>query len=135
MKKFLVLASITLCLAICAPPIEAQTPLVASKTANTNADTSYVTFKMLPYFDQMSVQLIVSKTSGTVAGYIRPQYSLDGVNYINANDSLTVGNLTTQSNVWTYTGNSYLFYRYRYITSGTQVSALKGYYLTRTRPN
>ncbi len=131
MKQFL---SLAVCLLlVTAKPAEAQIPITPTKSTLTNADTSYLTFKMVPTFDHMSVQAIVTKTSGTVAGVILPQYSNDGINYISGNDSLIVGNTPINTKIWLYTGNSYLYYRYRYVTSGTQVSTLKGYYISRSR--
>lgn len=100
----------------------------------TNAATTYLTAKVSTP-GTLTVQLSATKVSGTVAGSASLQASIDGANTpgnwfaVPGTDTLTFtdGN---NSKVWTVSSNA-LAYRIRYVTTGTNKTAPKGFYLIR----
>jgi hypothetical protein len=111
----------------------AQQPMTASKAANTNADTSYLTVKLTGFYDVLSFQAVQTKTSGEVAGYAVLQASIDGSNYVDISaDSLTLADVAVNTKMWTLTNSPYTHYRIAMRTSNG-VSAPKGYYVARKR--
>lgn len=99
---------------------------------NTNAETEYLSTGRVPGASgNFSLQVVVSKTSGTVAGTVTPQYSLDGTNFI-AIPGLTALTLTdqaTNTQIWTVTDKKALYYRMAVTTTGTVATSSVGYYL------
>lgn len=111
---------------------QAQTLMAPAADTTTNADTVYlVSPKLTSSYDVVTVQLNVTKISGTVAGNAEIQASLDGVNYSTvAEDTLTLTN-GNSSKIWALGRSDYLYYRVRVATSGTQSSAARGIILYR----
>lgn len=105
----------------------ATTGNAADTVNNTSAET--LTKQINGSYGEVTVQLTVTKISGTVAGTAVLQGSLDGTNYtilgyVNAQpadtaNSVTNTNITT--NVWTWPAGSskYLYYRVTVTGSGT----------------
>jgi hypothetical protein len=121
MKKLLFASLAIVCLATTAI---AQKPFrtVKDTVINTNADTSNVTISNVEG-GLKGLQATVIKTSGTVAGRVILQGSIDNVAWVDVNtDTLTLSNTASQSKVWAITNASYMSYRVEFITSGTQVS-------------
>lgn len=83
---------------------------------DTGIDTQYV--KTSGYFPIVTIQLIVTKNSGTVGGTSILQGSLDGVNYINT-DTLTLSNVDLNTKFISKPGNPYWYYRVITTGSGT----------------
>lgn len=124
MKKFLF---ITMLLFSCVLFASAQSSLSASKDTLNNADTAYLTAPRLgaPY-TVLSIQLNVTKISGTVAGTAVVQGSIDGINYTSiSSDTL---NLVNGNNIklWALGNAQYPYHRVAVITSGTQSSSVNG---------
>ncbi|TAN17232.1 MAG: hypothetical protein EPN37_07200 [Chitinophagaceae bacterium] len=124
MKKFLLIGMFFFsCIAFAS----AQSALNASKSTLTNADTSYLTAPRLgaPY-TVLSIQLNVTKISGTVAGTAVVQGSIDGINYTSiSSDTL---NLVNGNNIklWALGNAQYPYHRVVVITNGTQSSSVNG---------
>lgn len=100
-----------------------------------NTGTGYVELTTSQYYDKISVQVVVTKLSGTAAGTVTLQGSNDGVNYVTYNSTLssartlTVTNQTTNTAVFVITGTPYKYHRLSYTGSGTMSCTLKGYLL------
>jgi hypothetical protein len=140
MKKLLLLLAITASLlaaqsftnTVHAQVVKTLTPSAADDTL-VNADTAFITVDMLN--NATAVEGHVEKISGTVAGTIVLQGSIDGTNYDDIS-SLTLANVATNYKVYPLhpaTGKLiYAKYRLRFITSGTCSVKPKGYLLRRS---
>jgi len=99
----------------------------ASKTTNTNTDTSYHRSDLAGQtnnFANLTIQAVVTKTSGTVAGSAILYASLDNSNWTAiGSDTLTLANQATNFHLWHVTSSLYRYYRITVLTSGTQVSS------------
>jgi hypothetical protein len=77
-----------------------------------------------------SIQAVVTKGTGTVAGTTILQYSVDGVNYKTFNavgDTLAHTNVATNSKIWPLTTVIYPYYRLVSTGSGTMSALIRGY--------
>ena len=74
----------------------------------------------------LTLQSTVTTVSGTVAGTVKPQGSIDGVLYtdIAGITAFTLTNVATQSCSFVITPSSYRFYRITVTPSGTQSSRI-----------
>lgn len=112
----------------------AQGPLTATKTTLTNADTSYFSAGISGPANFVSLQMNITKVSGTVAGNIVIQCSEDAVMWSTATDTAHAAVVTytvtdgTQTKRWELGPQRARYYRARLITSGTQVCTGKGFY-------
>ena len=132
MKKILYLAFMCVCVAFIGR-VHAQGPMSASQTTLTNADTSYLT--ATPGGGKfVSLQLNITKVSGTVAGSVLVQSSNDASSWYTSTDTahavigaytITDGN---QSKFWELGEQRSRYYRLRVITTGTQVSTVNGFF-------
>ena len=86
----------------------------------TNTGTAYLSLKLTGYYT-VSIQVNVTKISGTLGGTIVLQGSLDGTNYVTipSSSSLTVTNVASQGYLWTYSNSPYLYYRVLATGTGT----------------
>lgn len=116
--------------------VKAQAPvtpdrIVSATDTNTNATTTYVTFASIKS-KVKSFQATVTKISGTVAGTVLLQGTIDGSAWVDLNtDTLTLANQATNTKVWTITSTSYNSYRAKFTTTGTQVSYMTLAYMRR----
>jgi hypothetical protein len=116
-------------------PIQAQivTTVKATKDTLTNADTAYVNFSVTNL--AKSVEAHVTKVSGTVAGKVYFQATVDGTNYTTI-DSLTLADQSVNYKVFPLHASNgrltYATYRFSIYESGTCKSAPKGYLLRRS---
>ncbi len=95
----------------------------------TNTGSTYVQINAIAVYEQVSIEAVVTKISGTVAGTVLLSGSNDAVNYINLNtDTLSNTDVTTNKKMWVITGNKYLYYRLTGLGSGTMAASLKGYF-------
>ena len=94
----------------------------------TGSNTGYITSaKIANNLHDVSIQAVCSRRSGTAAGTLTLQASVDGTNYKAITDSTTVPQITTatltntvtQSFLWRVDGNPYPYYRVSLTTSGT----------------
>ena len=104
-------------------------PLVAGDTL-TNADTLYKVITVTAGYSALSIQPVVTKISGTVAGNVILQGSLNGVNYVNT-DTLALTDATVNTKIFTKVTTPLVFYRLQFITAGTQSYVPRIYYVPR----
>lgn len=125
------------------PSVMTQTSTAgATKSVNTNADTSYHTVDLaspLSNYRYITITLAGTKTSGTVGGNAIVQASLDNSRWFTIGDSsgVTTQTLADGNNdkKWEFNATKWRYYRVRVATSGTQVSSYKCYFLGRKEPN
>lgn len=92
-----------------------------------NSGTANVDLATTKSWTQISVQAIITKISGTVAGTVLLQGSLDGTNYISVGaDTMTNTDVATGTHFWVVTGNPYGYYRLLLTGSGTMSATVKG---------
>jgi hypothetical protein len=119
---------------------------LGSDTA-TNTGTAYVQTRVRGWYNTVSIQAVATKISGTAAGTITLQGSLDGTNFVtvptnylfdvtgqepykvDGTATLTVTNVTTSTKIFTVIGSPFQYYRLGYTGSGTMVVRLRGYML------
>lgn len=96
-------------------------PIIPETDTLTNADTLY---KYLPKgiagFDKLTIQPVITRVSGTMAGTSFFQASLDNESWYTI-DSLVTTNQVTNTKLYHYAPPTYLYYRWMFITSGTVV--------------
>lgn len=113
---------------------KAQTTKKVTGDTLTNSDTAYITFTAIGS-RLKAIQPSLTKLSGTVAGTVLLQGTVDGTNWVNVNtDTLTLSNTPTiNTKVWLITaGTGYTSYRCRFYTSGTSTALAKAAWLRRT---
>lgn len=104
-----------------------------------NTDTLDVYYKVRGEYATISIQCKIVKVSGTVAGTVTLQGSVDGTNYETVDTmtmitdavTYTATNVATQTKTFIIDHNPYLYYKLRYIGSGTMAAILSGYLLPR----
>jgi hypothetical protein len=117
----------------------AMSPMVSSFNLSsdtiTNAGSGYVGLTVTQTYNRISIQAVVTKISGTVAGTVTVQGSVDGTNYVTVNSSYitstthTATNVATSTKMFVITGSPYKYYRLSYTGSGTMSATLKGFLL------
>lgn len=114
----------------------------ATKSVNTNADTSYHTLDLggsAFNYRYITIALAGTKTSGTVGGNAIVQASLDNSRWFTIGDSsgVTTQTLSDGNNdkKWEFNSTKWRYYRVRVATSGTQVSSYVCRLLGRKEPN
>lgn len=124
-------------LMVIAIPVSAQRatlmPLVAGDTV-VNAATVNKTFTVTAGYSVVGIQFVLTKISGTVAGTVTPQVSLDGTNYITlpGASAHTSTDVATNSNAWYITGGvPWQYIRVKGTGSGTMSAQLRVYYVLR----
>jgi hypothetical protein len=104
---------------------------LTSDTA-TNTGTTYLQTNLNKYWHKAQFQAVVTKISGTAAGTVTLQGSVDGVNYVTVSTdyatsvTMTVTNVTTTTKFMTVTSSPYRYYRLSYTGSGTMSCSIKG---------
>lgn len=111
--------------------VNSQTAMTVSDTI-TNTGTEYATLQVKSSGSIISIQAVVTKLSGTVAGTVILQASNDGLNYVTiGSDTLTLSNVTTNSYLFTVSNHPYIYYRLKATGSGTMSATLKGWLVRR----
>lgn len=108
-----------------------------SLTSDTTADagTSYVGLGVTNWYNTVTIQSVVTKISGTVAGTVTLQGSIDGTNYVTVSSSYadvtsySPTNVATSSKLFIVTGSPYRYYRLSYTGAGTMSASHRGYVL------
>ena len=97
-------------------------PGATGYTTVVNTATKTQTIRVDGYQDAVTIQVVLTKISGTAAGKVYLLGSLYGANYVRAGgaDSLVVANVATQSKIFSVANSPYLYYRTSYTGSGTQ---------------
>ena len=75
---------------------------------NTSSDT--MSFSTVKNYSVVGIQPVITKATGTMAGKSYLYGSLDGTNYV-LSDSLTLGNVTTNTTIWSLSNPTYIYYR------------------------
>jgi hypothetical protein len=117
----------------------AQKQMTGSGVILSGAATVACSLKVELPANTVSIQAVIAKTSGTLAGTLTVQGSIDGVNYETVNASLvlptpatyTVTDVASQAKIFVITGSPYLYYRLSWTGSGTMIGTLNGYILPR----
>lgn len=116
-------------------PAQSQATMTLSDDTLVNAVTEYATLQLNEPADLLSISYVLTKVSGTVAGTVLAQGSIDGTNYVNiSTDTLTLANAATNVHIWTFVKSPYKYYRTKAATTGTQVSVQAAKLYTRKPP-
>lgn len=130
MKKLLLFSSLLLS-AVFSFGQNTVTTMTGSGATVTNSGTAACSTQVVYTHEQVSAQIIVTKTSGTVDGYALIYGSVDGTNYYVLNtDTLQLANQTTNTAIWPLTGANYLYYKIVVTGSGTMAATISGKLLT-----
>lgn len=134
MKKLLfgLIAMLVLSFTVKAQSISQATPLTGNTQTITNTATGTLTVKVTDSYEVTSVQVNVTKVSGTIAGKVYMQASLDNVNFSNI-DSVTVTDKAVNSKIFLNGINKYLYYKVSYTGVGTMVGTMNGFIVARKR--
>lgn len=106
--------------------------LTSSGDTVVNTATKNLLLKVPNTQSVVSVQLVNTKISGTVAGKTYWQASNDGVNYVKL-DSITNVNQTTNTKIFIDAPARYLHYRLSTTGSGTMSMKTYGYSILRSK--
>lgn len=90
----------------------------------TDGGTAGLSATLTQQYQTIGIQFIGTKVSGTIAGTVVLQVSLDGLNYFTIGDSYTQTDITTNTMIWEldrFDGNPYLYYKVLITGSGTMV--------------
>lgn len=76
----------------------------------------------------VSIQLVVTKVSGTISGTAKPQGSIDGANWVDlpSQTAFTLTDVATQSTIWYVQNQRAAKYRVLVTGSGTMVATPSG---------
>lgn len=135
-KKLLFIISFLIAIAGLHTSAFAQSSASTSKSSLNATDTAYAYIPVSGLYAVVGIQPEYTKTSGTVAGNVIIDKTIDGVGWI-ALDTLALSNaspnifgLNPNSKVFTYPQPAATQYRVRFITS-TGVGTVKVYYMLR----
>ena len=121
--------------------LSTTTPANASDTV-TNTATNTVSIKVSNWYNSLTLQANLVKISGTQAGTLTIQGSLDGINYVTVptayiksatytpgvySGAATATNVASQSFVWTIFQSPFEYYRISWAGSGTMSSTLAAF--------
>jgi len=111
--------------------LSAQTNFTNSGDTITNSGTVSATAE-IKNAGGVSVQAVVTKISGTVAGTAVLQGSLDGTTYYTfAADTLTLSDVSSQTLIWNVAENYYVNYKVLFTGSGTMSAKAEAFYRKR----
>lgn len=105
-----------------------------------NTATEACSLKVVNSYKSVTIHALITKISGTVAGTLTLQGTVDGTTWITVDTAsfitegaatFTATNVASQSKVWIMNGAPYLWYKLSYTGSGTMSATLKGYLLPR----
>lgn len=129
MKKFILLL---FAFAAFATATTAQTVMTGSGDSVVNAATKFLKSGKQGGIASVSFQVIVTKGTGTVAGFATLEGSLNDTNYVAiSTDSLLLTDAATNTYIWTKTTSGYLYYRIKITGSGTMKAYLRGLMIAR----
>ncbi len=138
MKNILILFS--LCFAFVLGANGQTSTMTNSGDTIVNTATEACSLKVNNSYKSLSIHALITKISGTVAGTLTLQGTIDGVTWVTVDtatfvsDGLatyTATNVTSQSKVWIVSGSPYLWFKLSYTGTGTMSATLKGYILPR----
>lgn len=134
-KNFLLLISIALLFAATIAPndLSAQINVKTLTVQSSNAVSDTILFNRV-VSRVNGFQVTVQKKTGTIAGKIYFEGSLDGIGWARI-DSITLADAAINTKVFPVqksVGTSYLNYRFNTALTGTQTSTIKATYIRRT---
>jgi len=104
MKKIMILLLISISAAF---STQAQSAYSFSQTASnptgaiTNTSVDTMTYTLSRSYPLISIQPVVTKASGTMAGWAVLDYSVNGINWYVGTDTVSLSNVTTNTGVIT----------------------------------
>ena len=136
MKKGIL--GLLVCFALCLTQnASAQTVVTMGGSAGSvvNTATAYNTLEVKQGYATVAIQTVITKVSGTVAGTVTLQGSIDGTNYETVDTNYvstytvtyTPTNVATNSKVWLMNRNPYQYYRIKYVGTGTMSATMTSY--------
>lgn len=121
--------------------LKAQTyTMTSSGDTVVNTATKACSLKVAHSYKQVTIYALITKISGTVAGTLTLQGTVDGTNWITVDtaalctegaSTFTATNVASQSKTWIVNNAPYLWFKLSYTGSGTMSASLKGYMLPR----
>lgn len=136
MKKLIVMLLLSFATAIChSTEASAQSRFTPLLDTNVNAETENIeTPALTSNRGDFSFQYVGTKLSGTVAGKVYLQGTLDGVNYFNS-DSLVLADVATQTKIFDVSSKKRVKWRFSVVTTGgSQALVNKGYFTQIVKP-
>jgi len=102
----------------------------AASDTVTNTETAYLQGSIIGYKHNASFQVVITKISGTVAGTLTLQGSIDGTNFkamtvaeaSTAINTATATDVASQTFLWRLNSNPYKYYRISWTGSGTMAA-------------
>jgi hypothetical protein len=117
--------------ALCSASAQNVSAMPKSSATITNASVVTATMQTSVAYENVSIQAVVTKSTGTVAGTISVSASVDGANYISLTTSTVVlTDVATNSVIFPYTNNNYLYWKVTFAGAGTMVATPNAYILT-----
>ncbi|WP_126244344.1 hypothetical protein [Chitinophaga rhizosphaerae] len=131
MKRFLFLVTLVFGFALAS---QAQTAFVSqySKALDTvtNTATKYMTIPtpLNSFYKTAEISVTYTKISGTVAGTVALEYSIDGTNYysLTANAAATATDVASQTFGWSLKDVGFRYIRLKFTGTGTMSAQVKG---------
>ena len=131
MKNFLCFALFALIAFSVSAQNATPMPIVAGDTINNTGTVTKTLPKLTGGYSGAMLQINLTKISGTGAGTVQLQASLDNTNWINVGSAFTITNVSTQSAQFTVTSPVPSYLRLLCTGSGTESVATQTYYLLR----
>lgn len=124
MKKILLLAALAIGFATTTQAQLISFSHTATNPTGTLTGTGTDTMSALipGYSTATGIQIVITKTSGTVAGVARLYGSIDGLNYIATGDTLALSDVAVNSAIWKKDFPVYVNYRIRTTGTGTMAA-------------
>lgn len=136
MKKLIALFfALALGVSVFAQDVTMRNASASSTETITNGGTGILTGTVRGHKNTITVQVTITKTSGTVAGTLTLQGSLDNVSYkatllpngvSTAVNTYTATDVASQTFIWQLDKNAYNYWRISYTGSGTMVATMTG---------
>ncbi len=136
MKRIITLFfALALGVSVFAQDVTMRNASASSTETITNGGTGILTGTVRGHKNTITVQVTITKTSGTVAGTLTLQGSLDNVSYkaallpngvSTAVNTYTATDVASQTFIWQLDKNAYNYWRISYTGSGTMVATMTG---------
>ena len=130
MKKILFLLLIVLSYSVADAQYATQIPLAAGDTT-VNTGTASKIIKATGSYSGVAIQVKVAKISGTAAGTVKIQGSLDGTNYEDIGSSYTVTDVSSQTKTFYISAPLPPYIKVLETGSGTMSAVFTVYYVFR----
>lgn len=129
MKK--ILSILTLFVLVGITNAQTVSTMVNSASTFTNTTPVTATLQTQSVCENVTLQAVVTKSTGTVAGTVQVSASLDGTNFVSITSaSLALTDVATQSKVFEFTNNNYMYWKVTFTGSGTMVATPAAYLYT-----